>query len=80
MIMSTCKTVHLSSVPLVRERSRPGWAALLRRLGVAFAVARERRALMALSDDALKDVGLSRADAYCEGTRSFWDLPVDRLR
>jgi uncharacterized protein YjiS (DUF1127 family) len=80
MIMSTCETVHPSPVPLVRERSRPGWAALLGRLGVAFAVARERRALRALSDEALKDIGLSRADAYREGTRSFWDLPVDRLR
>jgi uncharacterized protein YjiS (DUF1127 family) len=80
MIMSTCETVHPCPAPLVRERSRPGWAALLRRLGMAFTIARERRALMALSDVALKDMGLSRADAYREGTRSFWDLPVDRLR
>jgi uncharacterized protein YjiS (DUF1127 family) len=35
---------------------------------------------LALSDDALKDIGLSRADAYWEGTRSFWDLPLHRLR
>jgi hypothetical protein len=79
MIMSTCETVHPCPARLVRERSGPGWATLLGRLGVAFTIARERRALMALSDVALKDIGLSRADAYREGTRSFWDLPVDRL-
>lgn len=41
----------------------------------AFEVARQRRALMRLDDGLLKDVGLSRADAYREGTRPWWDLP-----
>jgi uncharacterized protein YjiS (DUF1127 family) len=36
---------------------------------------RERRALLAASDDMLRDLGLSRADVYREGTRSFWDVP-----
>jgi uncharacterized protein YjiS (DUF1127 family) len=80
MILSSCEAVNHSPAQLVTDRGSHGVARLLRRLAVAFAVARERRALMALSDDALKDIGLSRADAYCEGTRSFWDLPVDRLR
>jgi uncharacterized protein YjiS (DUF1127 family) len=35
---------------------------------------RQRRALLALSDHMLRDLGLSRADAYREATRSFWDL------
>jgi len=34
---------------------------------------RSRRALLELSDDQLKDVGISRADAYREGLRSFLD-------
>lgn len=36
---------------------------------------RQRRALLALSDHMLRDIGLSRADAYREGTRAFWELP-----
>lgn len=34
---------------------------------------RSRHALLELSDDQLKDIGISRADAYREGLRSFWD-------
>lgn len=34
---------------------------------------RSRRALLELNDEQLKDVGLSRADAYREGIRPFWD-------
>ena len=36
-------------------------------------LARQRRALAALSDDMLKDLGLSRADALREAGRPFWD-------
>jgi uncharacterized protein YjiS (DUF1127 family) len=39
-------------------------------------VARQRRALMRLDDRMLKDIGASRADAYREGSRSWWDLPA----
>jgi uncharacterized protein YjiS (DUF1127 family) len=80
MIMSAFEAIrHSPAQPVTdHESGALGW--LFRWLTVAFAVARERRALMALSDDTLKDVGLSRADAYREGTRPFWDLPVDRLR
>jgi uncharacterized protein YjiS (DUF1127 family) len=38
-------------------------------------VARQRRALMQLGDDALKDFGASRADAWQESGRPWWDLP-----
>jgi uncharacterized protein YjiS (DUF1127 family) len=34
--------------------------------------ARSRRALLGLSDAMLKDVGLSRADAWQEGRKPFW--------
>ena len=34
--------------------------------------ARQRRALSQLSDDLLKDVGVSRADAMREARKSFW--------
>ncbi|MEO8421736.1 MAG: hypothetical protein ABI457_11120 [Hyphomicrobium sp.] len=38
-------------------------------------VARQRRALMQLGDQALKDFGASRADAWQESGRPWWDLP-----
>jgi uncharacterized protein YjiS (DUF1127 family) len=38
-------------------------------------VARQRRALMQLGDHALKDFGVSRADAWHEAGRPWWDLP-----
>lgn len=44
----------------------------------AFRTARERRQLMALDEFALKDIGASKADAYREGSRAFWDLPQQR--
>lgn len=37
-------------------------------------VARQRRALAALDDDRLADLGLSRAEAAREAARPFWDL------
>jgi uncharacterized protein YjiS (DUF1127 family) len=43
----------------------------------AGAVARQRRALMQLGDSALKDFGASRADAWNEADRPWWDLPKD---
>jgi uncharacterized protein YjiS (DUF1127 family) len=47
---------------------------------VAMQVRRERRALGTLSNAALKDLGLNKATAQREAERSFWDVPVDRLR
>ncbi|GGM02279.1 hypothetical protein GCM10009425_11960 [Pseudomonas asuensis] len=37
--------------------------------------ARQRQTLAMLSDDALKDLGLSRADAEQESRKSFWEGP-----
>jgi len=65
----TRRTRRLASFPLVRAVS---W------VEAAFRTVRERRQLMALGDDALKDIGVSRADAYREGSRPFWDLPPSR--
>ncbi|MGQ7791860.1 DUF1127 domain-containing protein [Faunimonas sp. B44] len=47
--------------------------ALLERLSEMAERRRTRRALLALTDDQLKDIGISRADAYREGLRRFWD-------
>jgi uncharacterized protein YjiS (DUF1127 family) len=34
---------------------------------------RSRLALLEMTDDQLKDIGVSRCDAYREGIRPFWD-------
>jgi uncharacterized protein YjiS (DUF1127 family) len=38
----------------------------------------ERAMLASLSDDALKDLGLSRADVEHEAVRRFWDDPLQK--
>lgn len=37
-----------------------------------YAVYCQRRALLALDDAMLKDIGISRADAFQEGNKPFW--------
>jgi uncharacterized protein YjiS (DUF1127 family) len=63
---------------------RVSWARRVSRLplalGVALKVRRERRMLLRLDDRALKDMGFNRGDAHVEAQRSFWDIPIDRLR
>lgn len=70
-------------VSQVRPRERPA-ATFMRRSGVALLRAtdaldrmmdrrRSRLALLEMTDDQLKDVGLSRGEAYREGIRPFWD-------
>ena len=34
---------------------------------------RSRRALLEMTDEQLKDIGLSRAEAHGEAYRPFWD-------
>ncbi len=48
--------------------------------GISLRVRRERRLLLGLDDRALKDMGFNRGEAYSEAQRSFWDVPIDRLR
>ena len=53
----------------LRPRSRrPGLLALM-------ALRRQRAALAALDDAALKDIGLTREEAQLEARRPFWDAP-----
>lgn len=72
-----------ASVPLQTRRAASlgaGIQALGRRIATALAVRAERRALMALDESALKDMGFNKGQAQCEASRTFWDVPVDRLR
>lgn len=49
-----------------------GLAAAAERLDMMMAKHRSRRLLLELSDQQLKDIGISRADAYREADRPFW--------
>ena len=53
---------------------------IFRKIAVAIAMRAERRALMSLDRAALKDMGFNSGQAHREYGRSFWDVPVDRLR
>jgi uncharacterized protein YjiS (DUF1127 family) len=50
-------------------------ASLLLRLRHAFAMRRQRRALAALDDHMLADIGLSRSEAEAEAGLPLWDAP-----
>ncbi|MBJ3777209.1 DUF1127 domain-containing protein [Acuticoccus mangrovi] len=52
---------------------------ILARLGLALGLFGERDALSRLDDAALRDIGVSRADAEREAGRPFWDVPPSRL-
>lgn len=53
---------------------------LLRWMKRASIVSMQRRDLANLSDDMLRDIGVSRADVDAEAARPFWDLPGGMLR
>jgi len=57
--------------------SATGWLkAVVGRIGRWHELARQRRQLASLSDNALHDLGLSRADIASETERPFWDDPL----
>jgi uncharacterized protein YjiS (DUF1127 family) len=71
MIMSTLTLTTLAH----STGSVPAHTGLISRLVRILTIRRERRALMALDDRMLADVGLSRTDAYREAHRRLFDLP-----
>ena len=78
--MRAIETIR-SDIRANRRAERDGdLLSVLRRLGAVFArledrieKRRSRQALLELSDYQLKDIGLSRADAFNEARRRFWD-------
>lgn len=54
------------------------WSALYQRMVRWYQLGQQRRTLAALSDSALKDLGLSRADIHEESERPFWDDPLKK--
>jgi len=53
---------------------RPSITVLIRRVLWALYVRRARRALLSLDDHTLKDIGLTRFDAWRESNRGLFDL------
>ncbi len=49
---------------------------IVARIRAALALSHQRRALAALSDEALDDIGVTRLDAHAEATRPVWDVPA----
>ncbi|HXR00719.1 MAG TPA: DUF1127 domain-containing protein [Pseudomonas sp.] len=52
------------------------WNSAISHIGRWRKLHHQRIELGSLSDDALKDIGLSRADVYRETERPFWDDPM----
>ena len=52
--------------------------AWIARISRWYQLSRERACLRQISDAALKDLGLSRADIEAESHRAFWDDPFNR--
>jgi uncharacterized protein YjiS (DUF1127 family) len=68
---------HCTGSEIANEpRIRPGFTAAVAWVMRAMRTRRERQSLIGLDECALKDIGLSRADAYGEWSRPFWDLPA----
>lgn len=63
-------TDFTSSIALKRPSHRKG--------GVLAYISlyRQRRALAALDDAALSDIGLTKAEAHAEAARPVWDAPL----
>lgn len=67
------RTVFGPDARRVRGTSLLAWA--LAWVDHAIATHGQRRALGSLSDEMLKDIGITRADVARETGRAFWDLP-----
>lgn len=61
------------------QKSLEQWDRMIVRLQRWNELSKQRRQLRELSDEQLKDIGLSRADVVrIAGNRWFWDDPVNR--
>jgi uncharacterized protein YjiS (DUF1127 family) len=60
-----------------RARRGRGWVAMLVEVQALW---RSRRRLATLDDAALRDLGLTRAEAMTEAGRALWDVPAHWLK
>ncbi len=66
--------------PFPEAGTGAAWPAFLARLHLVLRTVRTRRLLARLDDRALRDIGLSRAEALAEAGRAPWDLGPPRRR
>ena len=75
--MSTIRTIGETSARIETIRAGNQVFALVTAVLIGLQAmaekSRSRRALSALSDEQLKDIGLSRSSAFREASRPFWD-------
>ncbi len=67
-------SISNNSVRSVSALPRPN--GILSNIGLAMAARGQRKALKYLDDAALRDIGLSRAEAEEEANRPIWDVPA----
>lgn len=61
-------------------RLSPSFARVATLVVLAFRIRRERNQLADMTDAALADIGVSRADANREAARELFDIPASRKR
>lgn len=71
-----CGFIHSEQAGSPAVLPKSTWRVVWQRLSRWYQLGQQRRDLAALSDNALKDLGLSRADTYEETARPFWDDPL----
>ena len=70
----------MSLAELLALRPASGRRSALRRLRLALAAWRQRRALADLPSERLEDLGLTEDEVRREVSRPMWDVPQHRLR
>jgi uncharacterized protein YjiS (DUF1127 family) len=63
---------HTMEADMPKERSRTSITSVLAWVETQLERRRSRRALLEMSDEQLKDIGISRGDAYREASRPMW--------
>ena len=66
---------HLTASRALPQARRSANPTVFARIGAAFTVWQQRRALAELPDHLREDVGLTRAEAHREANRPLWDVP-----
>ena len=75
-MMKGQKGFVLAGQPVAVSLSTGFWTRLKSHVSRWMELHRQRRLLAQLSDEALHDLGLTRADVYSETERPFWDDPL----
>ena len=68
--MATIETIYRSAES--RGKAKVSFMSMLNWLDGRVERRRSRRALLEMSDDQLKDIGLSHADVHFETNKPFW--------